>query len=128
MTLILRAGCNFSAISGTDPNALKWDRAGYAHLARLASRNPEESFVQRTPSIEFWDSHVPHDKISTMAEYLEDVCLVTPDACLASFVAPQLMPDSSRQFKVLPLSELPAGTKYATSQEQSSREHDIDVG
>ncbi|KAH6675236.1 hypothetical protein F5X68DRAFT_140256, partial [Plectosphaerella plurivora] len=84
------AGCNFSAISGTDPNALKWDRAGYAHLARLASRNPDEAFVQRTPSIEFWDSQVPHDKISTMAEYLED-------------------------FRVLPLVELPTGTKFGVS-------------
>ncbi|KAL0938618.1 d-amino acid oxidase, partial [Colletotrichum truncatum] len=84
------AGCNFSAISGSDANALKWDRLGYSHLCRLASEVGPESFVQRTPSIEMWDEVVPHDKIRFMAEYLED-------------------------FKVLPQDDLPAGVKFAVS-------------
>lgn len=67
-----RAGCNFSAISGTDENALKWDKLGYAHLTKLASQQPEESFVQRTPSTELWDEKVPKDKIRHMSDYLED--------------------------------------------------------
>lgn len=67
-----RAGCNFSAISGTDENALKWDKLGYAHLTKLASQQPDESFVQRTPSTELWDEKVPKDKIKHMSDYLED--------------------------------------------------------
>ncbi|KAJ4248789.1 D-aspartate oxidase [Fusarium torreyae] len=66
------AGCNFSAISGTDANALKWDKAGYFHLSKLASERPEESFVRRTPSTEYWDDNGPRDKIQAMSEYLED--------------------------------------------------------
>lgn len=69
----LRAGCNFSAISGTDANAIKWDMHGYAHLRKLASENPDKTFVKKTPSIEFWDDNVPHDKIKAMGNYLEDV-------------------------------------------------------
>lgn len=67
-----RAGCNFSAISGTDENALKWDKLGYAHLSRLASQQPDESFVQRTSSTELWDEKVPRDKIKHMSDYLEE--------------------------------------------------------
>ncbi|KAF4967978.1 hypothetical protein FSARC_4539 [Fusarium sarcochroum] len=66
------AGCNFSAISGTDANALKWDKAGYFHLSKLASERPEESFVRRTPSTEYWDDNGPRDKIQAMSDYLED--------------------------------------------------------
>lgn len=73
MVTLGRAGCNFSAISGSDANALKWDRLCYSHLTKLASEQPKESFVVRTPSTEFWDENVPHAKIKAMSEYLEDV-------------------------------------------------------
>lgn len=72
---IYRAGCNFSGISGTDANALKWDRLGYAHLIKLASEHGDEAYIRRTDSIEYWDEHVPHDKIKAISEYLEDVSL-----------------------------------------------------
>ncbi|KAL2831398.1 hypothetical protein BDW59DRAFT_157826 [Aspergillus cavernicola] len=84
------AGCNFSAISGTDSNALRWDRLGYSHLLRLASDRPDESFVHRTPSVEFWDENIPHDKIKAMAAYLED-------------------------FRILCQAELPEGVKFGVS-------------
>ncbi|ETS77694.1 hypothetical protein PFICI_09756 [Pestalotiopsis fici W106-1] len=84
------AGCNFSAISGTDANALRWDQLGYSHLTRLASEKSEESFVKRTESTELWDEDVPHDKIQAMSQYLED-------------------------FRILPGSELPEGVKFAVS-------------
>ncbi|CAG9942591.1 unnamed protein product [Clonostachys rosea f. rosea IK726] len=84
------AGCNFSAISGSDANALKWDRLGYTHLSKLASEKPEATHVQRTPSTELWDDDVPHEKIKAMSEYLED-------------------------FRVLPNNELPQGVKFAAS-------------
>ncbi|KAL3469078.1 hypothetical protein BJX99DRAFT_242092 [Aspergillus californicus] len=84
------AGCNFSAISGTDANALRWDRLCYSHLLDLATERPDEAFVRRTPSVEFWDDNIPHDKIKAMGEYLED-------------------------FKILPLSELPAGVEFGVS-------------
>ncbi|CVK92018.1 probable D-amino-acid oxidase [Fusarium mangiferae] len=81
------AGCNFSAISGTDANAIKWDRHGYAHLKKLAAEDSDKSFVKRTPSIEFWDDNVPHDKIKAMADYLDD-------------------------FRALSAQELPEGVKF----------------
>ncbi|KAL2797944.1 hypothetical protein BJX66DRAFT_334617 [Aspergillus keveii] len=84
------AGCNFSAISGTDANALRWDRLGYAHLAKLASTSGGEAFVERTPSIEYWDEVVPHDKIEFMSGYLED-------------------------FKILASTSLPQGVSFGVS-------------
>lgn len=73
-----RAGCNFSAISGTDENALKWDKIGYTHLVKLATKQPDESFVKRTPSTELWDEKVPKDKIKHMSDYLEDASQQLP--------------------------------------------------
>ncbi|OTA01747.1 D-aspartate oxidase [Trichoderma parareesei] len=84
------AGCNFSGISGNDANALKWDRLGYTHLTRLASEHGDEAYIRRTASIEYWDEHVPHDKIKAISEYLED-------------------------FKEIPSHELPAGVKFGIS-------------
>ncbi|RSL91642.1 hypothetical protein CEP52_014215 [Fusarium oligoseptatum] len=84
------AGCNFSAISGTDANALRWDKLGYFHLSKLASERPEETYVRRTPSTELWDDNVPHDKIKTMSEYLED-------------------------FQPLPAEKLPEGVQFGAS-------------
>lgn len=77
-----RAGCNFSGISGTDANALKWDRLGYAHLIKLASEHGDEAYIRRTDSIEYWDEHVPHDKIKAISEYLEDV-----SCCLSIYIS-----------------------------------------
>ncbi|VUC30653.1 unnamed protein product [Clonostachys rosea] len=84
------AGCNFSTISGSDANALRWDRLGYTHLSKLASEKPEVTHVKRTPSTELWDDDVPHEKIEAMSEYLED-------------------------FRALPNNELPQGVKFAAS-------------
>ncbi|KAJ4420835.1 D-aspartate oxidase [Gnomoniopsis sp. IMI 355080] len=84
------AGCNFSAISGTDENALKWDRMGYSHLSRLASQCPEKAFVRWTPSIELWDEDVPAERIHHMSEYLKD-------------------------FRILLETELPQGVKFGVS-------------
>ncbi|KFA60034.1 hypothetical protein S40285_08933 [Stachybotrys chlorohalonatus IBT 40285] len=84
------AGCNFSAISGSDANALRWDRAGYTHLTKLAAQDSKQSFVQKTPSIELWDDAIPREKIKAMSEYLED-------------------------FRILPDQELPPGVKFGVS-------------
>ncbi|KND86640.1 D-amino-acid oxidase [Tolypocladium ophioglossoides CBS 100239] len=86
------AGSNFSGISGSDKNALRWDRMGYAHLAKLASERGEEAFVARAHSIEYWDANAPHEKIKAISEYLEDAS----DTCPA-------------------LHELPAGVEYGIS-------------
>ncbi|UKZ74927.1 hypothetical protein TrVFT333_002597 [Trichoderma virens FT-333] len=86
------AGCNFSGISGTDANAIKWDRLGYAHLTKLASEQGDEAYIRRTDSIEYWDEHVPHDKIKAISEYLEDL-----------------------QFKEIPSQELPPGVRFGIS-------------
>ncbi|KAK5992109.1 D-amino-acid oxidase [Cladobotryum mycophilum] len=84
------AGCNFSSISGSDKNALKWDRHGYAHLSELASEKSDEAYVRRTPSSEIWDEILSQDKIQTMSKYLED-------------------------FKILPPNKLPQGAKFGIS-------------
>lgn len=84
------AGCNFSGISGSDKNALRWDKMGYAHLTDLATHAEKDSFVSRTESVEYWDADAPQDKIKAIAEYLED-------------------------FKVIPQEELPGGVEYGIS-------------
>ncbi|OAA57625.1 NAD(P)-binding domain protein [Niveomyces insectorum RCEF 264] len=84
------AGCNYSAISGEDPKALRWDRLGYRHLLALATERSAESYVQRTPSTEIWDEAVPEEKIKTMSSYLEN-------------------------FAVLPASKLPQGAAFGVT-------------
>ncbi|KAK8139387.1 FAD dependent oxidoreductase [Apiospora sp. TS-2023a] len=87
------AGANFSAISGNDANALRWDRTGYQHLTRLAQQVGAESFVQQTPSTEYWDDKVSDDKMQSLSKYLND-------------------------FQIVPETQLPAGVtsglKYTT--------------
>uniref|UniRef100_A0A8H7NI39 FAD dependent oxidoreductase domain-containing protein n=1 Tax=Bionectria ochroleuca TaxID=29856 RepID=A0A8H7NI39_BIOOC len=84
------AGCNFSAISGRDKNALRWDKKGYAHLSSLAAMDSSKTFVRETESIEYWDDDVPEEKIQDMAEYLKN-------------------------FQVLSPSELPEGVKFGVA-------------
>lgn len=68
-----RAGANFSAISASDDNALRWDKLGYTHLLGLAAKDGENSFVKETSSVEYWDELPPATKIDSMAGYLKDV-------------------------------------------------------
>ncbi|KAH0284958.1 nucleotide-binding domain-containing protein [Aureobasidium namibiae CBS 147.97] len=66
------AGANFSAISGSDKNALIWDKAGYQRLMRLASTEGLESAIRKTQSFEYWDEKPAEQKLSSLADYLED--------------------------------------------------------
>lgn len=68
-----RAGANFSAISGSDKNALIWDKAGYERLLRLAATEGSEAAIRKTQSYEYWDEKPPEQKLSSLADYLEDV-------------------------------------------------------
>ncbi|OJJ65355.1 hypothetical protein ASPSYDRAFT_138980 [Aspergillus sydowii CBS 593.65] len=68
------AGANFSGVSGSDANALRWDKAGYLTLMRLIDENAEEAkFLKKTESIEYWDDEPSMDKIRSVSEYLHDV-------------------------------------------------------
>ncbi|OQE30424.1 hypothetical protein PENFLA_c003G05849 [Penicillium flavigenum] len=66
------AGANFSAISASDPNALRWDKLGYMHLLDLAAKDGQNAYVKETPSVEYWDELPSHEKIDSMAAYLKD--------------------------------------------------------
>lgn len=68
-----RAGANFSAISGGDANALRWDKLGYAHMMKLAEKHGVEACISKTPSFEYWDEMPSRTKINSMAQYLKDV-------------------------------------------------------
>jgi D-amino-acid oxidase len=68
-----RAGANFSAISGSDANALRWDRLGYGYMMKLAEEHGVEACVSKTPSFEYWDEMPARTKIDSMAGYLTDV-------------------------------------------------------
>ncbi|KAL5116473.1 D-aspartate oxidase [Pleosporales sp. CAS-2024a] len=85
-----RAGANFSAISGGDENALRWDRLGYAHMMKLAEEHGMEACIAKTPSFEYWDEMPQRTKIDSMAEYLKD-------------------------FKILPKSDIPQGCQFGVS-------------
>ncbi|KAF5127149.1 D-amino-acid oxidase [Metarhizium anisopliae] len=90
------AGCNFSGISGSDANALRWDKMGYAHLTSLAADHPAESFVSWTQSIEYWDANAPRDKIKSISGYMKDSLI-------------------SCKFTIIPQQELPPGVEYGVS-------------
>ncbi|KOS48867.1 hypothetical protein ACN38_g87 [Penicillium nordicum] len=66
------AGANFSAISASDPNALRWDKLGYKYLLDLAAKDGKNAFVKETSSVEYWDELPPRGKIDSMAAYLKD--------------------------------------------------------
>lgn len=80
-----RAGANFSAVSASDKNALRWDQLGYKHLLKLSAQDGERAFVKETPSTEYWDEIPPRNKIDSMASYLKDVScapIYSPLSCL----------------------------------------------
>ncbi|KAL3458162.1 POT family-domain-containing protein [Aspergillus heterothallicus] len=71
------AGANFSGISGNDPNALRWDKAGYLSLMELIDRGAEEAkYLSKTKSTEYWDEQPNPEKIASVTEYLRDVQVV----------------------------------------------------
>ncbi|EAT83813.1 hypothetical protein HBI56_062570 [Parastagonospora nodorum] len=84
------AGANFSAISGGDANALRWDKLGYGHMMKLAEEHGVEACISKTPSFEYWDEMPARAKIESMAEYLKD-------------------------FKILPKSEIPEGCQFGVT-------------
>ncbi|CAI7570261.1 unnamed protein product [Penicillium glandicola] len=66
------AGANFSALSASDKNALRWDQLGYKHLLKLAAQDGMNAFVRETPSIEYWDEMPSRTKLDSMASYLKN--------------------------------------------------------
>ncbi|OQD61822.1 hypothetical protein PENPOL_c015G00529 [Penicillium polonicum] len=66
------AGANFSALSASDKNALRWDQLGYKHLLKLAAQDGIKAFVRETPSTEYWDEMPSRTKLDSMASYLKD--------------------------------------------------------
>ncbi|KAJ5506420.1 D-amino-acid oxidase [Penicillium expansum] len=66
------AGANFSALSASDKNALRWDQLGYKHLLKLAAQDGMKAFVRETPSTEYWDEMPSRTKLNSMASYLKD--------------------------------------------------------
>ncbi|KAJ5748325.1 uncharacterized protein N7511_010021 [Penicillium nucicola] len=85
--VIVGAGANFSAISASDENALRWDKLGYAYLLDLASKDGKNAFVKESPSTEYWDELPSSTKIDSMAKYLKN-------------------------FKEIPAGDLPNGVAY----------------
>ncbi|KAL4948843.1 POT family-domain-containing protein [Aspergillus filifer] len=75
------AGANFSGISGSNPNALRWDKAGYLTLMDLIDRGAEEAkYLSKTQSTEYWDGPPCTDKIESVTEYLRDVEIIPQEA------------------------------------------------
>ncbi|KAL4961173.1 FAD-binding oxidoreductase [Aspergillus stella-maris] len=75
------AGANFSGISGSYPNALRWDRAGYLALMGLIDRGADEAkYLSKTQSTEYWDEPPSADKIGSVTEYLRDVEIVPEES------------------------------------------------
>ncbi|CAG8909549.1 unnamed protein product [Penicillium egyptiacum] len=74
------AGANFSALSASDKNALRWDQLGYKHLLKLAAQDGKNAFVRETPSTEYWDEMPSRTKLDSMASYLKDVTTVQRDS------------------------------------------------
>ena len=80
-----RAGGNFSGISGSDKNALHWDRLGYLTMMDLVERSAEEAkYLAKTESTEYWDEMPSSDKVGSITEYLRDVSHGVSDAVSSS--------------------------------------------
>ncbi|KAL3425239.1 d-amino acid oxidase [Phlyctema vagabunda] len=74
------AGANFSAISGNDTNALRWDRAGYLAMWKLVEDGSSEAkYLKKTKSIEYFDMQPNPDKIESMKGYLKDLTIIPSD-------------------------------------------------
>ncbi|KAJ5294665.1 hypothetical protein N7508_009486 [Penicillium antarcticum] len=84
--VVVGAGANFSAISASDENSLRWDKLGYAYLLDLAAKDGKNAFVKETPSTEYWDEMPSLAKINSMATYLKNFKEI-PAAALPSGVA-----------------------------------------
>ncbi|KAF5860098.1 hypothetical protein ETB97_002059 [Aspergillus alliaceus] len=81
------AGANFSGISGSDANALRWDRSGYSTMIGLIDAGAEEAkYLSKTESTEYWDQAPSQDKINSMTEYLRDLVII-PSSDLPEGVA-----------------------------------------
>ncbi|KAL6791472.1 FAD dependent oxidoreductase [Trichoderma sp. SZMC 28013] len=76
----LWAGCNYSGVSGSSEDQLRWDRLGYSHLAKLAAEKSDEAYVVRTPSIEFWDEGISDIKLDNIRDYLEDFVILPAES------------------------------------------------
>ncbi|KAG4417263.1 hypothetical protein IFR04_009633 [Cadophora malorum] len=75
------AGGNFSAISGNDANALKWDKAGYLEMWKLVeTQSPEAKYLAKTKSTEYFDKLPDQDKIKSMSTYLKDLVILPPES------------------------------------------------
>ncbi|KAE8341144.1 hypothetical protein BDV24DRAFT_151341 [Aspergillus arachidicola] len=73
------AGANFSGISGSDANALRWDQSGYSAMMSLIDAGAEEAkYLCKTESTEYWDQAPSQDKINSMTEYLRDLVIIPP--------------------------------------------------
>lgn len=69
-----RAGANFSAISGSDPNALRWDKHGYSTMMKLIETNADEAlYLSKSRSTEYFDDIPSMEKVDSMKEFLQDV-------------------------------------------------------
>jgi D-amino-acid oxidase len=69
-----RAGANFSAISGNDANALRWDKEGYLAMWKLIEEGGVEAkFLKKTNSTEYFDKYPDPKKVDSMKTYLKDV-------------------------------------------------------
>ncbi|OSS44156.1 hypothetical protein B5807_11179 [Epicoccum nigrum] len=84
------AGANFSAISGGDANALRWDKFGYKQMMKLSEEHGVEACISKTPSYEYWDEAPPSTKVESMAEYLHD-------------------------FRILPKTDVPKGCSFGVT-------------
>ncbi|THY19390.1 hypothetical protein D6D01_07074 [Aureobasidium pullulans] len=73
------AGANFSAISGSDENALIWDKAGYRRLMKLAETDGPAAAIKKTQSVEYWDEQPAEEKLSSLAGYLDDFTVISQE-------------------------------------------------
>lgn len=67
------AGGNFSCISPSDAQTLKFDKYTYSNLHRVQKAlGGPECGLDQLPSSEFWDTYPGDDKINSLSSYLTD--------------------------------------------------------
>jgi D-amino-acid oxidase len=81
---------------------------------KFATEQGEEAFVEKTPSLEYWDEASPQSKVDSMREYLQNVRF----SASLSYRTKQFAESSvhmSPQFEILPPSRLPKGVEFGIS-------------
>jgi D-amino-acid oxidase len=70
------AGGNFSCITSDDDDVLEYERYTYNNLGRIRKVLGLDAGLDKTNSVEYWDTHPGEKKINSLKAYLQDFTII----------------------------------------------------